>query len=120
MRVRGRWAWMSDDDDFNEPLLTRADAAKAMFPTGQVKGETLLGYVHKGKLKAYRIGKSYWTTLSAVREMFEACRVEPKGGGSVAAKTESLDSSSIKAASIALDLAMAQPLTKKTKRKTLT
>jgi len=105
--------------------VTLADAAATMFPGGHVTGETLLGYVHQGKLPAYRIGKFYWTTLADVREMMKQCRVQPKARGFASenrvttapgiSPTEATTTYSLEIANTALDLALMQLPSKKRK-----
>lgn len=58
--------------------VTLEDAAARFFPGGKVSGETLRGYVRKGDLRAYRVGRQYWTTGADVKEMLNACRVKPE------------------------------------------
>jgi excisionase family DNA binding protein len=54
------------DDD---TMLTLDEAARRMFPTGGVTSDTLKRNVRKGTLRAYRIGRSYQTTMRDMRDM---------------------------------------------------
>ncbi|MCF8475756.1 MAG: helix-turn-helix domain-containing protein [Pseudolabrys sp.] len=63
----------------DESPLTLEDAAARFFRGGKVTADTLRGYVRKGKLRSYRVGKHYWTTASDIRNMLSVCRVAPNG-----------------------------------------
>jgi hypothetical protein len=56
----------SIDDDTMLPL---DEAARRMFPAGGVTGDTLKRNIRKGTLRAYRIGRSYQTTMRDMRAM---------------------------------------------------
>jgi hypothetical protein len=53
------------------------EVARIAFPAGGVTAGTLRRRAREGKLDVSRPGKSYMTTLRAVRRMLEACRVKP-------------------------------------------
>ena len=60
------------DDDTPRPL---GDVARLAFPDGGATGDTLRRNIRNGRLKAYRPGKAYLTSLRDVRAMIEATRV---------------------------------------------
>src|SRR4051794_41103593 len=80
---------MSPDDR----LMTLKDAAK-LFLGDSKHSATLKAEISRGKLVASKIGRSYWTTLSALREMEAKCRVEAMAHGSGSTRTETPSQSS--------------------------
>jgi excisionase family DNA binding protein len=60
------------DDDTPRPL---DDIVRLAFPDGGVTRDTLLRNVRGGRLKAYRPGKAYLTSLRDVHAMIEATQV---------------------------------------------
>lgn len=82
-----------------DPVITdtsplRLGVAAAMaFPDGSMTIAGLRREAHRGRLAITRIAGKDYTTLAAIRDMIEQCRVQPKEQGSgsarpVAAKTE--------------------------------
>lgn len=59
----------------DEPFITLAEAARIVFPGGDVDAEGLKRLARKGRLRVYRVGKKYFTTVRDVREMVQASAV---------------------------------------------
>lgn len=86
------------DDD---TMLTLDEAARRMFPTGGVTSDTLKRNVRKGTLRAYRIGRSYQTTMRDMRDMTKDSVVSK-----YRARKESIGQTNVELASQALDDAL--------------
>jgi len=71
---------MSEDDP-----ITLSAACEIVF-CGAVKPATLRAEAGRGKLELFRIGKRDFTTLRAVREMVERCRVDRPARGSISTR----------------------------------
>lgn len=59
----------------DDQLLTLEHAAE-IFLGDRKRVSTLRAEVVRGNLTVSKIGRSYWTTLSRLKEMDEKCRVE--------------------------------------------
>jgi hypothetical protein len=70
-------AVMIEDVSDNTPLRL-SDAAALAFPHGGMTASGLRREAAKGRLAVSRIAGKDYTTLAAIREMIETCRVEPK------------------------------------------
>ncbi|KZM46962.1 hypothetical protein OA90_26595 [Labrenzia sp. OB1] len=66
--------------------ITLAEACKVLF-RGAIKPATLKAEAERGKLVLEKIGRAYFTTPKAIREMREQCRVQEKPQGSHLEKT---------------------------------
>jgi len=81
--------------------MTLKQAALAFF--GDVRhAATLRAEIGRGNLAASKIGRAYWTTLTALHEMEAKCRVESQALNSGGTRTENPGPSST------ADLAIAQ------------
>jgi hypothetical protein len=58
--------------------LRLAIAAELAFPDGSMKAKGLRKEAERGRLAIFRIANKDYTTLRAIDEMTEACRVSPK------------------------------------------
>lgn len=63
---------------FRDTPLLMTTAARIAFPDGSVSAITLRAEAARGKLKIWRVGKKYYTTLAAIDDMVEKCHVPPK------------------------------------------
>src|SRR5665647_420019 len=60
----------------NDPITLAEAAAHFRLTKGVLKAEGL-----RGNLTMFRLGKTYYTTATAIREWIGKCRVEPKARG---------------------------------------
>lgn len=58
--------------------LRLADAVKIAFPLGGMTVSGLRREAAQGRLTIMRIAGKDWTTLAAIRDMLDKCRVQPK------------------------------------------
>src|SRR5690242_197147 len=105
-------------DIADDAPIRLSEAARICFPDGTMTGGGLRRLAQKGKLTIERINGRDYTTIKAVQEMRELCRVVPKvlvcGSGPVAATaTVSImlpcSSSLIKDAKSRLDARLTRP-----------
>ncbi len=73
----------------DETPITLSEACKVLF-RNTIKPATLKAEAERGKLVLEKIGRSYFTTPKAIREMREQCRVQEKPRGSGSAKTKTV------------------------------
>src|ERR1700693_1074877 len=77
MRSQSRSSQLADDD-----AITLEEACELFF-RGTISPSTLRAEARRGRLAVMRIGRRDFTTPAAIREMKEACRVQPKELGSI-------------------------------------
>lgn len=73
--------------------MTLKQAAEVFFGDAR-HAATLRVEIDRGNLVASKIGRAYWTTLPALQEMEQKCRVEAQARASIGTKAEKPGSSS--------------------------
>jgi hypothetical protein len=58
-------------------MLRLARAAEIAFPDGSIGASALRKEMAKGRLKVWLIAGKHFTTLEAIDEMIELCRLQP-------------------------------------------
>jgi len=65
-------------EDVTDDMPLRLDlAAKLAFPDGSIGLSSLRREAARGNLEVFRVAGKHMTTLRAIREMLERCRVKP-------------------------------------------
>ena len=103
-------------EDVTDDMPLRLDlAARLAFPDGSIGLSGLRREAARGNLEVFRIAGKHMTTLRAIREMLERCRVKPSQpayGSSQPATTVELSGSSLieesRSAQAALNLRLEQ------------
>lgn len=80
------------DDD---TPITLDEACEVLF-RGAIKSATLMAEADRGNLRLEKIGRRFFTTPEAIREMRTRCRVQEKKQGSDSGKTATEESGSSK------------------------
>lgn len=88
-----------------EPRMTLKQAAK-LFLGDERHAATLRAEIDRGNLVASKMGRAYWTTLPALQQMEEKCRVESQERNSGSTKAEERSPSSMDDPGIAQDSAL--------------
>jgi hypothetical protein len=78
------------DDD---TPITLKEACEKIF-RNTIKPATLMAEAERGNLQLEKIGRRYFTTPKAIRDMREKCRKDPKVQDSTTEKAPNLDGSS--------------------------